>query len=89
MKFAIVAAALVVSASSALAAARDKGPELDPNVLAAQGSFSAGSHANPMGIEHANAHSVLSSVPEADVLAMLAAGVAVVGGLAIRRRNRK
>lgn len=89
MKFAIVAAALAFSCSTVLAAGQGKGPEIDANVAAAQGSFAAGSHANPTGIEHANPNSVLSPVPEADVLTMLAAGVAVVGGIALRRRNQK
>lgn len=32
---------------------------------------------------------VTSPVPEADTLAMLVAGVAVVGGVLLRRRNKK
>jgi hypothetical protein len=89
MKFAIVAAVAALSCSTVLAAGSGKGPEVDPNVAAAQGSFAAGSHANPTGIDHANSHSVLSPVPEADALVMLVAGAAVVGGVALRRRNQK
>ena len=89
MKFAIVTAVLALSCSSVLAAGQGKGPQVDPNVAAAHGSFVAGSHANPTGITNANVNSVLSPVPEADAVAMLAAGVAIVGGLALRRRNKK
>jgi len=84
MKFAIVAAVLALSSASALA---EPGKDKDKGQGPSQGSFAAGSHANPMGIEHANSHSVLSTVPEADSMVMLLAGVAVVGALALRRRK--
>ena len=91
MKFTLVAAALTLACSTAMAGGQGqgKGPQVDPNVAAAQGSFAAGSHANPTGIAHANPNSVLSPVPEADAVAMLVAGAAVVGGIALRRRNKK
>lgn len=89
MKFAIVAASLALSCSTVLAAGQGSSHAQDPNVAAAQGSFAAGSHANPTGIANANPNSVLSPVPEADAMAMLAAGVAIVGALALRRRNKK
>ncbi len=84
MKYAIAAAVLAFSSSTVLAAGQV--PELDPNVVAAQGSFTEGSQTVPTGtLPTSNS----SPVPEADVLGMLAAGAAVVGGLALRRRNRK
>ena len=93
MKFAIVAASLALSCSAALAAGQGQGQGQgngqDPNAAPAHGSFTASSHANPMGIANSNANSVLSTVPEADTVAMLVAGVAVVGGLALRRRNKR
>ena len=82
MKFAFVAAALAVFSSAVFAE-----PGKDKGQGPAQGSFAAGSHANPIAIANANPHSVLSPVPEADSMAMLIAGVAVVGGLALRRRK--
>lgn len=82
MKYAIAAAVLAFSSSTVLAAAQV--PELDPNVVAAQGSFTEGSQTIPTG-----GLPTSSPVPEADVLGMLAAGVAIVGGVALRRRNRK
>lgn len=71
MKFAFAAAVLAASVSSSAVFAAQ---ELDPNVIAAQGSGTL---------------PVVSPVPEADSLAMLVAGVAVVGGLLLRRRNKK
>lgn len=86
MKFAIVAAVLALSSASALAEpGKDK--DKDKGQGPSQGSFAAGSHANPIAIGNANSHSVLSTVPEADSVAMLLAGVAVVGALALRRRK--
>lgn len=82
MKFAIVAVVLALSSASALAE-----PGKDKGQGPSQGSFAAGSHANPIAIGNANSHSVLSTVPEADSVAMLLAGVAVVGALALRRRK--
>ncbi len=83
MKSIFVAAALAVSMSSVLAA----GPAEDPNVVAAQGSFTEGSGSVTVPI-NTNAPAV-SPVPEADSLLMLAAGVGVVGALALSRRNKK
>lgn len=89
MKFTTVTAVLALSCSTVFAAGQGSSQAQDPNVAAAQGSFAAGSHANPTGITNANVNSVLSPVPEADAVAMLAAGVAAVGVLALRRRNKK
>ncbi|EFX61463.1 hypothetical protein DAPPUDRAFT_273289 [Daphnia pulex] len=76
MKFAFVAAALAAAvSSSAVFAAQNQ----DPNVTAAQVSLTAVTGTLP----------VVSPVPEADTLAMLVAGVAVVGGVLLRRRNKK
>ena len=89
MKFAIVATASALSSSAAFAAGQGSSHAQDPNTAAAHGSFTASSNANPTGITNANVNSVLSPVPEADAVAMLAAGVAIVGAVALRRRNKK
>lgn len=88
MKFVIVAAVLALSSASVLADP-GKGKDKDQGQGPAHGSFVANSHANSMGIDHANSHSVLSPVPEADTIAMAVAGLAIVGGVALRRRKQK
>jgi uncharacterized protein YdeI (BOF family) len=89
MKFALIATALVLACSSAMAAGQGNGHGKDPKTPPAQGSFAANSHANPTALLNANANSVLSPVPEADAMAMLAAGAAIVGVVVLRRRNKK
>jgi len=90
MKFVVVAAVLALSSASVLAdPGKDKGKDKDQGQGPAHGSFVANSHANSMGIDHANSHSVLSPVPEADTIAMAVAGLAIVGGVALRRRKQK
>lgn len=88
MKFVIVAAVFALSSASVLADP-GKGKDKDQGQGPAHGSFVANSHANSMGIDHANSHSVLSPVPEADTIAMAVAGLAIVGGVALRRRKQK
>lgn len=88
MKFVVVAAVLALSSASVLADP-GKGKDKDQGQGPAHGSFVANSHANSMGIDHANSHSVLSPVPEADTIAMAVAGLAIVGGVALRRRKQK
>ena len=45
-------------------------------------------HANENGLMNSNSHSALSPVPEADTVAMLVAGVGVVGLVVARRRKK-
>ena len=79
MKHLLVAVAFVLSSS----AARAVEPAQDPNVVAA-GSFASGTSSIALPVD---ALPVLSPVPEADALGLLAAGVAVAGALAWRRRR--
>ncbi|WP_201748222.1 PEP-CTERM sorting domain-containing protein [Aquabacterium fontiphilum] len=85
MKFAIAAIVLAVSSSAVLANnGQGKGP--------AQGSLMSSIHANDNALLNANPNAAFKSVtavPEADTIAMLVAGVAVVGAVALRRRNKK
>jgi LPXTG-motif cell wall-anchored protein len=74
MKFALVAAALALSSTAVLA-------EQDPNVVAANGGVTV--------TVPTNTNPIVSPVPEADSVAMLVAGVAVVGGIAVLRRRKK
>jgi hypothetical protein len=49
-------------------------------------------HVNPNALVNASPNAAfnnVSPVPEADTVAMLVAGAAVVGAVALRRRNKK
>ena len=89
MKLALITSALLFACSGAMAAGQGSSHAKDPNSAPAHGSFVASSNASPTALVNANINSVLSPVPEADAVAMLAAGAAIVGAVALRRRNKK
>ena len=81
MKRLCVAVALAASMVSAFATVAP----VDPNVAAAAGSFAAGGSTNTsLPVETLP---TVSPVPEADALALWAAGLGVVGALVLRRRR--
>ena len=89
MKFAIAAAVLALSSASVFA---NNGQGQGGGNGPVQGSIMASIHANGNALGNANDNAVfntVTAVPEADTIAMLVAGVAVVGAVALRRRNKK
>lgn len=89
MKFVIAAAVLALSSTAVLA---NNGKGQGQGQGPVQGSLMSSINVNSNALDNANVNAAFNSVtpvPEADTVAMLAAGVAVVGAVALRRRNKK
>lgn len=89
MKFVIAAAVLALSSTAVLA---NNGKGQGQGQGPVQGSLMSSINANGNALANANVNAAFNSVtpvPEADTVAMLVAGVAVVGAVALRRRNKK
>ena len=93
MKFVIAAAVLALSSTAVLANnGKGQGQGQGQGQGPVQGSLMSSINANGNALANANVNAAFNSVtpvPEADTVAMLVAGVAVVGAVALRRRNKK